>query len=154
MNIPSLLSHLSAYETSYSTTDPAVTASIIGFLLLFSLFVALLTYVIYAWSLSRIFKKAGIEEWKAWIPVYNNWVLLEMGGQQGYWAVLAFIPIVSIAAMVFMFIAMYNIGLKLGKDGTFVLLAIFLPIIWCVWLALDSSKWRGAHPDIAPVSKK
>jgi hypothetical protein len=41
-----------------------------------------------------------------------------------------------------MYIAMYHIGKKLGKDGVFVLLAIFLPIVWLIWLAVDKSKWN------------
>jgi hypothetical protein len=40
-----------------------------------------------------------------------------------------------------LYIAQYRIGLKLGKPGAFVLLAIFLPLVWYVWLACDDSKW-------------
>jgi hypothetical protein len=57
--------------------------------------------------------------------------------------VLAFIPFVNIASAVFMYIAMYEIGLRLGKQGAFVLFAIFLPLVWTVWLAIDSSTWQG-----------
>jgi len=104
--------------------------------------------------LSRIFKKAGIEGWKAWVPVYNSWTLLEMGDQPGFWAVMAFVPVLNIAAIVFMIIAMYNIGLKFGKEGAFVLLAIFVPIAWYIWLAVDSSKWKGSVPKKAtPASE-
>lgn len=113
------------------------------FVMLFALVFGIAIYVIFALLMGRIFKKAGIESWKAWVPVYNNWVLLELGGQQGFWAVLALIPVVNIVAAVFMYIAMYNIGLKLGKDGAFVLLAIFVPVVWLIWLAVDSSTWKG-----------
>ena len=43
-----------------------------------------------------------------------------------------------------MYIAMYNIGLKLGKEGIFVLLAIFLSPVWLTWLAVDKSVWNDA----------
>jgi hypothetical protein len=119
------------------------TAALKGMLMFFVVF-AVVAYVVYALLLSRIFKKAGVEGWKAWVPVYNSWIMLELGGQKGFWAVLALVPVVNIAAAVFMYIAMYNIGLKLGKDGAFVLLAIFLPIVWLIWLAVDSSTWKGA----------
>ena len=45
--------------------------------------------------------------------------------------------------VIFIIIAMYEIGLKLGKSGAFVLLAIFVPIVWMIWLAFDSSTWPG-----------
>jgi len=43
-----------------------------------------------------------------------------------------------------MYIAMYNISLKFGKESTFVLWAIFLPIVWLIWLAVDKSVWNNA----------
>lgn len=117
------------------------------------LVLALIGYVISAYLLSRIFKKAGVAEtWAAWVPVYNTWKLLELGGQKGYWAVLMFVPIVNIVALVFLLIAMYHVGLGFGKESWFVLLAIFIPIIWLGILALDNSTWKGAAAPVAPGS--
>lgn len=133
----------SSYTPSYSSdVDPAAAAAAFGFFMLMTLVFAAIAYVVTALLLSRIFKKAGVEGWKAWVPIYNTWVLLELGDQKGFWAVLAFVPVVNIVAAVFMYIAMYNIGLKLGKGGEFVLWAIFLPIVWLIWLAVDDSKWN------------
>lgn len=129
--------------TPAQDVDPAVAAAIFGGILFFSLILAAVAYVVHAFLLGRIFQKAGVEQWKAWVPVYNSWVLLELGGQQGFWAVLVFIPFVNIASAIFVIIAMYEIGLKLGKSGAFVLLAIFLPLVWMIWLAFDSSTWQG-----------
>ncbi len=145
-----------SYETlnnmnSASTTDPAVaTAAFMG-IMIFALIGALIGYVINAFLLSRIFKKAGVETWKAWVPVYNVWVTLELGGQNGWWAIVMLIPFVNIVGLVFYFIAAYHIGLKLGKEGAFVLLAIFLPIVWLAWLAFDKSTWNGAAAPTAGV---
>jgi hypothetical protein len=138
--------------TTNSSVDAATAAGIIAFVMVFTLILVAIIYVIHAFLLSRIFKKAGIETWKAWVPIYNSWVLLELGDQKGYWAVLALIPFVNIASAVFMFIAMYHIGLKLGKEGVFVLLAIFLPLVWMIWLAVDGSTWKGSKPVAAPVT--
>lgn len=109
----------------------------------------LISYAVSAILLSRVFKKAGVEEWKAWIPVYNTWTLLEIGDQKGYWAIILFIPAVDIIAYIFLYVAMYNIGLKLGKKRSFVLLAIFLQIIWLLILAADSSKWNEKAKGLA-----
>lgn len=129
--------------TYNATSDSDAVAGIIfgGVFLIFILIITLFLYAIHAFLLSRIFKKAGVEQWIAWVPVYNSWKMLEIGGQPGWWAVLAFVPFVNIASIVFMFIAMYHIGLKLQKEGWFVLLAIFVPIVWEIWLAFDDSKW-------------
>jgi hypothetical protein len=147
------------YDTDYyynasSTLTPAEQTAVAGailFAIVFALFAVAIAYVVSSLLLGRIFKKAGIETWKAWVPIYNNWTLLEMGEQKGYWAVLALIPVINIIAAVFMIIAMYNIGLKFSKEGAFVLLAIFLPIVWLIWLAVDDSKWKGKKPAKAPV---
>ena len=98
------------YHTSAGTGDTAAAVAVfMGFLFFFFIF-ALISYVVTAWLLGRIFKKAGVEQWVAWVPVYNTWKLLEIGGQQGFWAVLSLVPIVNIVSAVFMYIAMYHIG--------------------------------------------
>lgn len=150
MSILSLFGETTTYYTTTQSSDlsDAAAAGIATVVILFSLLFVVLAYAAWAYCLGRIFKKAGVESWKAWVPVYNSWILLELGDQQGFWAVLAFVPLVNIASMVFMYIAHYNIGLKLGKEGAFVLLAIFLPIVWVIWLAFDSSVWKGA-PKVA-----
>lgn len=139
------------YDYTYTTAAPAsidgVTAAVLfaTFFFFFLIFL-LIAYAIGAWLLGRIFKKAGVPQWIAWVPIYSSWKLLEIGGQPGYWAVLALIPFVGIVSAIFTYISMYHIGKKLGKEDWFVLLAIFVPIVWLIWLAFDDSKW--------PASKK
>lgn len=136
----------SYYSSSSSLSDAdaaALGTAILAFVFIYLLLVIGL-YVVASICLMKIFKKAGIKPWIAWVPFYNNWKLLEIGGQQGFWAILAIIPIVNIVSAVFMIIAMYNIGLKLGKSGGFVALAIFLPLVWLIWLAADKSVWNEA----------
>jgi hypothetical protein len=144
MNNLSLLAHTESYYSydygyhTAATLTPAAVAMLFFVYLIFVLGV----YAIHAFLMSRIFKKAGVKQWIAWVPFYNTWKLLELGGQQGFWAVLAIIPLVNIVSAVFMYIAMYHIGLKLGKSDAWVVLAIFLPTIWMAILAFDSSKWH------------
>lgn len=140
------LGHLFA-NTAYDSygvdmSNTAAAAAVSG-LILFLLIAILIGYVIMSFLLSRIFRKAGVAGWKAWVPVYNTWITYELGGQKGWWALILLVPVLSIVAVVFLYIAMYEIGLKLGKDGYFVLWAIFLPIVWYVWLAFDQSTWNG-----------
>lgn len=137
--------YYSEYSDGYSTvSDGAAVAAVSAVLFTFLFFASIIAYVIYALLLGFIFKKAGVPQWVAWVPFYNVWKMLEIGGQPGFWAVLSIIPIVNIVSLVFIYIAMYNIGLRLQKEGWFVLLAIFLPLVWAIWLAFDGSKWQPA----------
>lgn len=147
----------SYYYSSPSTLSSGDAAALAGFSLMFMLAVfvfAAAAYVVAALCLMRIFKKAGVTNaWAAWVPFYNNWKLLEIGGQQGFWAVLAVVPVVNIVSAIFMFIAMYHVGKKLGKPDAFVLLAIFLPVVWLIWLAVDKSTWSdkaSSAPSLDP----
>lgn len=148
MNILPLLST----ATNTTEVDGAAMAVMTIGLGLFMLILLIATYVIVAVLLGRIFKKAGIDSWKAWVPVYNTWLTLELGNQKGWWAIVTIIPFVNIVASVFLYIAMYQIGLKFGKNGAFVLWAIFLPLVWYAWLALDDSVWRGTPAIIDQAS--
>ncbi|HEX7484494.1 MAG TPA: DUF5684 domain-containing protein [Candidatus Saccharimonadales bacterium] len=145
MNALSSFTHLFA-NTSYDSysVDMSNTAAyaVLGSLLLFMAISIVVVYVVMAFLLSRIFKKAGVEGWKAWVPVYNTWMTYELGGQKGWWALIMLVPVVNIVAAVFLYIAMYQIGRKFGKEDYFVLWAIFLPIVWYVWLAFDQSTWH------------
>lgn len=144
-----------AYPTSTpdpSAMDPAATAAIIGFVFLFMFIMLVITYVVIAFLLSRIFKKAGVPQWIAWVPFYNTWKMLELGDQQGFWAVLMVVPFVNIVSTIFVYIAMFRIGKKLGKEDWFVLLAIFLPVVWYIWLAFDDSTWRKGKKSVAATA--
>jgi hypothetical protein len=139
---------------SYNTVtgnDAGIAVAIISGLIFLIFFV--LSYAITAFLLGRVFKKAGVPQWAAWVPIYNMWKLLELGDQPGFWAVLGIVPFVGLISIIFMYIAMYNIGRKLGKEGWFVIIAIFLPIVWMIWLGYDDSKWPAAQKK-KPARKK
>ncbi|HUO61919.1 MAG TPA: DUF5684 domain-containing protein [Candidatus Bathyarchaeia archaeon] len=140
------------YDVSYSTPDPSADANV-GLAWLFIFFIFLLAYVVTSYLTGRIFKKAGVPQWAAWVPIYNSWRELELGDQQGFWALLTLVPFVNLVATIFLYIARYHIGKKLGKDDWFVLLAIFLPVVWLIWLGFDDSKWPTSKKT-APAAKK
>ncbi len=131
---------------SPSASDAALNGAAFLGIVIAVLLIVVIVYVVSAIFLGMIFKKAGIESWKAWVPVYNNWVLLEMGGQHGWLSLLAFVPFGSLVTAVFMYIAMYHIAIKFGKDGTlFIVLAIVAPVVWYIWLAVDKTAvWNGS----------
>lgn len=108
-------------------------------------------YALFSWLLSRVFRKAGIPAWKAWVPVYNYWVFLELGGQQGWIAILALVPVANIVATVFMCIAAYNIGFAFGKQGAWVVMYVFLPWLWIAIIGFDSARWEPWRSPVPPI---
>lgn len=148
---------MNTYPTQAQDLSAGDTVLLLVFTILW-LAIVVVMYVIVSILLGRIFKKAGQQQWKAWVPIYNQWTLLQLGGKPGWWALVMLIPIVQIVGIVMLYISMYNIGLKLQKSGVFVLWAIFFPLVWYVWLAVDKSAWddkagdRRLDTPVAPVA--
>lgn len=143
MDILQLLAQSSYRDERLFNDAGNAAAAAVGVAFFFMAFLfGIAVYVFISICLMRIFKKAGVPQWAAWVPFYNHWKLLEIGGQQGFWAVLAILPVVNIVSAVFIYIAQYHIAKKLGKGGEFVLWAIFLPYVWYPWLAFDKSTWN------------
>jgi signal peptidase I len=55
-------------------------------------------------GLYGLFKKAGIEPWKAFIPYYNTWLMVEKMEMKKHWFYLQFIPIVGQFVTIWIFI--------------------------------------------------
>ena len=49
--------------------------------------------VLWHYGLSGMFKKAGIDSWKAWIPFYNTWCMNQVMQQKKIWFFFQLIPI-------------------------------------------------------------
>lgn len=138
-------------EELFVEPTAAQTAMNTALFLIPTLLIALASYALFSWLTGLIFKKAGIPAWKALVPLYNIWLTFKLGNFPGWWTIVLFVPFVNLVPVVLLYIAQYRIGLKLGKPGAFVLLAIFLPLVWYVWLACDDSKWSET-PGAAPAT--
>lgn len=133
------------FNTTTDTTTGAEAAVAVGFLL-FMLFFWVVFYVFFSFCLMKIFQKANRKDaWAAWIPVYNSWVMFEVAGRPGWWAIASFIPIVGLVLSI---IAMIDLAKSFGKGGGFAALLILLPVIGMPILAFGSDKYIGpAGPD-------
>ncbi|RKR80190.1 signal peptidase I [Mucilaginibacter gracilis] len=47
-------------------------------------------------GLWKLFEKAGEAGWKAFIPIYNLYVMIELSGRPKWWVILLFIPAINI----------------------------------------------------------
>lgn len=112
-----------------------------------------IVYVYQALTLMFIFRKAGLVEWPAWVPIFNVWRLLQLGGQKGWWVLVGLIPAIgTILYLVFLIIGGFKIQTAFGKPGVFFVLAILLTPVWYGILAWDGSRWNPRHTPLVPPS--
>lgn len=95
--------------------------------------IAIAGYVIMSLFFARIFKLAGLPAWKAWVPIYNQWIFFQLGGYSGAFVLLPFVTIIpvigffaSIVYFVFFCFAAQEIGKKVGKSDIFILVPLGL----------------------------
>jgi hypothetical protein len=130
----------------YQSTSVAL--SVIGLIALVAL---------YAWlalALSAVFRKSGEEPWKAWVPVLNAVVLLQLGGLSGWWLLLWLVPgLGTLAVWAMVIVACHRIGRSFGYGpGMTVLAALLLPV-WATVIGFGSSRWVGAEPQYSGVRR-
>jgi Family of unknown function (DUF5684) len=120
----------------------ATVFAVFGFIIVFELIIVLAAYVLMSIALSKFFQKVGVESWIAWVPYYRTWKWLEVGGQQGWFALLTLVPGGAIATTVFLCIGMYRTDIAFRKNGGFVILGVFLPWLWCFILGSRSEVYE------------
>jgi hypothetical protein len=127
--------------------EEAVIATLLGvyaIVIVFAVVFALASYVVLSIGLAGLFRKAGIESWKAWVPFYSTYIWLQLGGQNGHWIWATLIPYGSIVTSIFLYIGMHRTGKAFGKETGFLVLGIFLPWVWVLILGLGKDEY---HPE-------
>jgi hypothetical protein len=112
-----------------------------------SLLVFIALYVWTALALSAVFRKSGEEGWKAWVPVLNQIVLLQLGRLSGWLVLLVLIPFAGpLILWALLVVACYRINLSFGHGvGMTVLAALLLPV-WASILGFGPARWLGTEP--------
>ena len=104
-----------------------------------------------SFGLAKMFQKAGVASWKAYIPFYNTWVMQEMAHRPKHWVFWQFIPVVGwfISPGIFIeFVKLYG-RFSLGSH---ILAALFAPLYF-LYLGYDP-KLRYIGPEGARHYKK
>lgn len=89
-----------------------------------------------------MFKKAGIEPWKAFIPFYNTWCLVEKCNINKVWFWLQFIPIAGqfISIWIIIICTMHFGKFGVGDHAA----AVFIPFIYLPYLGFSKKvRWGG-----------
>jgi signal peptidase I len=61
--------------------------------LLIIILVSLLIVELPAIGLAKLFEKAGIPAWKAWVPFYNTWEIIKAARLKKHWFIWQFLPV-------------------------------------------------------------
>lgn len=89
-------------------------------------------------GLYGMFKKAGIEGWKALVPFYNTWCMVEKMGLKRYWFFLQLIPIAGQFITIWITIKFVE---HFGRFGVgHHALTVLLPFIYFPYLAFSKNE--------------
>jgi signal peptidase I len=93
-------------------------------------------------GLSKLFAKAGVEGWKAWVPVYNFFILSKLLHKPWWWCLIMIVPGVNI---IMYGVYGFNTARAFNKPSNSDLwFASFLPYIFFVKIGMDpTAKFVG-----------
>lgn len=58
-------------------------------------FISFLLVFLPSFGLAKMFQKAGVPAWKAYVPFYNTWIMQEVAKRPKHWVFWQFIPVVG-----------------------------------------------------------
>lgn len=91
-----------------------------------------------------MFKKAGIEPWKALVPFYNTWLIVEKTAIRKYWFWLQLIPIAGQFITIWITIIFVMHFKKVDMIAH--TLTVFFPFIYFPYLGFsEKEKWYGGE---------
>ena len=99
----------------------------------------------------RMFKKAGIEPWKALIPFYNTWCMVEKMELQKWWFFVQFIPVAGTFITIWITIKFTEHFGRFGLGHHAA--AVFLPFIYFPYLGFAANE-RYAGKKVVDNYKK
>lgn len=76
-----------------------------------------------------LFSKAGVEGWKAIIPIYNTVIMFQLVGLNPLLILTCIIPVVNVVFFVLVVIANYRFARCFGASKGFAILNIFFGVI-------------------------
>ena len=117
---------------------------IYGAIFAFTFVVIVAFYIVNGFAFMSLFRKVGVKPWIAWVPYYNTWTWLKLGGQPGWIALLGLVG-ASIVTIVFNAFGMIRTQIAFQRDSTFLILGILLPFAWAFVLGGRDSvyePWR------------
>ncbi len=111
----------------------------------------ILIFIFFPAFMVKVFEKAGIEQWKAFVPMLNYWEWNKLNGKPIWWFLLLFVPFINIFMVFLMIVETAKAFGKfsLGEQA----LAVVFPYIYLPYLGINSDE-KYFPPDQRPKFKK
>jgi signal peptidase I len=104
-----------------------------------------------SFGLARLFEKAGVEKWKAFVPFYNTWVMETLAQRPRHWVFWQFIPVVGWFISPGIFIEFVKLFGKFSV-GAHILAALLAPLYFPYIAYYQDVKYIG--PEVVRKHKK
>ena len=110
--------------------------------------IGIAVYLVYGFSLGKLFEKAGKPLWAGFVPIYNIMIVLELVGRPMWWIalfLLGIIPVVgSLVVLVIAAIIWIDFAKAYGKDTLWgILLTLFGVIVLPIMAFSDDVRYVG-----------
>jgi signal peptidase I len=116
---------------------------------------AIIYYILLSFSAYKLFSLAGIEKWKALIPVYNFFPMLKMSGRAWWWFFLLLIPGVNLLMIIIIVIGMLkSFGIYQTKDLWIYTLLAPLSMIYLTMNKKPKYEGPGGSEEYKAMRKK
>ena len=130
-----------SYSYSYPTTTAAtagagIFAGFLGFFFILCILAWAVLVIVAEW---KIFTKAGKEGWKALIPIYNTYTLLQILNMEPMLCLLMLVPFANFMLSIVMYI---KLAKSFGKSTGFGVGLILLTPIFLMILGFGQAKYK------------
>ena len=105
------------------------------------------------WALSRLFPLLDIKSAYGWIPLWNQWKLIDRAKLPGWLILFLFMPILNIAAYAIWIVAIDRMNKEFRASRGLTILAIFFPQIWAMLLYKHIAASAGTVTNGATVRR-
>lgn len=142
------------YNTQAATGFFAALGALVLVFIVFGLAIAAIM-IVAEW---KIFTKGKQPGWAALIPIYNQYILCKMVGVNPWWILIVFcagilgiIPVIGtlasfVASIYFLILVSVSLARAFGKEDSFAIGLILLPIVFYPILAFGKDEFKGANP--------
>ena len=132
LNFLSVLASSSYDEAQLAATGGMLVAEIIFYVII---------YVVEAIALMKIFEKAGVTSWYAWIPFLNTYWITQIATGNGWLFLIMFIPCVG--TLIWCILVAVKLAAAFGQGGGMIALLILIPIVGYYVLAFGGAQYQG-----------
>ena len=101
----------------------------------------IVSYILSGIALMKIFEKADVTAWYAWIPFLNIYWITKIATGNGWLFLLVLIPCVG--SLIYLILMAIKLSAAFGYGGGMIVLLIFLPIIAYFVIGFGSSQYNG-----------